>query len=523
MRKLLAIALLAALWLPGGGRPAAAREETWEDQQQYEARNRINHLIKGLDAPFRLRLPYVRELVAMADGKLRNLLLTQLIFALDLKNSQITQGVVEIYSRISDPATIPILKGELLYDSSLDVRRSIILHLPSFYVADPEARAAVIDFFEKAERYPPERLLDAMREPPLTGGRYSNVRDKLRREIEAILVEQLEPVGAVMQGMETAAYHKRAYEQLKSFLAVDLGHRKDKWREFWGGRGREFVSPLQSELFDTLTAACRMLANMGAEGTEELCAQVRWMLSTPFATERTAALEMLSAITAQAVAESRWQRAALAEGVEHQAEKLWRQRRLEACARLQKLALELAGLYLGGDRSLLNLLLIDCLGETRLPEAMPFLRRTLRSDNTSLEITLHVAGALGKIGTPEAVRLLTLMAEYQGIAVRREEQVHEYHRVRAALRALGEVTGHYAKSGEFVPGDPKAAKQAVDCLAAALADRRHLVGAPDDGLKEEQTVAFVVRKILQETWRLNDDSFDPQVWKNHYRELVGKK
>ena len=522
MRKPLAAALLAALLLAAGAFPVTAREETWEDQQQYEARNRINYLIKGLDAPFRLRMAYVRELVAMADGKLRNLLLTQLIFALNLQNSQITQGVVEIYSRISDPATIPILKGELLYNSSLDVRRSIILHLPEFYIADPAARAAAIDFFEKAERYPPERLLAAMREPPLTDGRYSNVRDKLRREIEAILVEQLEPVGAVMQGMETAAYHKQAYEQLKNFLAVDLGHRKDKWREFWGGRGREFESPVQSELFDTLTAACRMLAAMGAEGTEALCEQVRWMLSTSFATERTAALEMLAAVTAQAVAESRRQRAALAAGVEHQAEKLWRQRRLEACARLQQLVLELAEKYLSGDRTPLNLSLIDCLGETRLPAAMPFLRRTLRSDNTSLEIILHVAGALGKIGTPEAVRLLVLMAEYQGIAVRREEQVHEYQRVRAALRALGGVTGHYARGGEFVPGDAKAAALAVDSLVAALADRRHIVGAPDGGLKEEQTVAFIVRRILQETWRVNENSFDPEVWKERYRQLTGK-
>lgn len=518
MRKSFLIIAGVAMLL-AADRPGAAREETWEDQQQYEARNRINNCIKGLDAPSRLRRKYVDELVSLADGKLRNLLLTQLVFGVELGNDQITQGAVEIYARIGDPATIPVLKGELLYSRSLDVRRSVIMHLPEFYVTDPRKKREIMAFFEKAEWFLPETLLRALREPPCPDGQYSNVRDKLRREIEGILIEQLEPVSAVMQGLETASYHKRAYEQLKNYLGVDLGHRKDQWREFWGGRGREFVSPLQSELFDTAAAACRMLDDMGAEGSEELCAQVRWLLATPFTAMRTAALEMTASLTRQAQTERREQQAALAKGVERQAEKLWRQRRIEAAERLRRLVLELAEKYLGGEKSALNLLLIDCLGETRSPEAMPFLRQILRSDNTSLDIILHSAAALGKIATPEAVRLLSLMAEYQGIAVHREEQVHEYKRVRAALHALGTVTGEPAADG-LRPGDPEAAKLALDCLFTALNDQRRMAGAPENGNAEEQTVAGAVRKILREAWRTDESSFSPKVWKKRYSELT---
>ena len=499
-----------------------AREETWEDQQQYEARNRINNYIKGLDAPYRLRQPYVQKLLAFADGKLRNLLLTQLIFGLNLNNDQITQGAIEIYTRISDPATIPVLKGELLYNKSLDVRRSVIVHLPEFYVVDAVKKREIMLFVEKSERYLPERLLAALREPPLENGHYSNVRDKLRREIESILVEQLEPVTAVMQGLETASYHKQAYEQLKNFLAVDLGHRKDKWREFWGGRGREFVSPLQSELSDTQGAACLALSAMGAEGTDELCTQIRWIMSTPFAAIRTAVLELSGSLMEQAEIESRGQRAALAKTIAHQGEKLWRHRRLEAAERLKQLIIELAEKYLTGEKNSQNLLLIDCLGQTRDSVAMPFLRRTLRSDNTSLETTVHVAGALGKIANPEAVRLLELMAEYQGIAEHREEQVQEYQRVRAAIRALAGVTGRFTGEG-FIVDNQDAAKAAIDYIMAALKDSRQMAGAPHVGELQERTVASLVHHILRSAWRIDENSLSPAVWQAHYTRLTQNK
>lgn len=497
-----------------------ALEKAWDDRQQYEARNQINTMIKGLDAPFKLRQKYVDELVKLADEHSRSLLFTQLVFGLNLKNDQITQGILEAYSRINEPATIPNLIGELLYSKSLDVRRSVIIHLPLFYVTNNDDRAEIRDFFEMMERFLPARLLATLREPPLIDGRYSNVRDKLRRETETTLTEQLQPVEAVLQGLETS-YHKLAFEQLKHFLSIDLGHSKSKWVEFWRGHGETFISPLQDELFDTQITACLMLANMGAEGTEDLCHNIRWAMATPFNVLRTAVLEMLSIITSVAVAESRANQVALQTTITHQAEKLWRERQQTALLRLQNLILELAKKYLSNDNPTLNLLLIDGLGETRLPAAMPLLREILRSDNTSLDVLLRVAKALGKIGDEEAVKFLTMMAEYQGIAVKREAQIHEYQRVRGALRALSNITAE-VDHDQLIVRNRQAALLAVDYLLTALIDERRVIGAPLGGKAEEQTIAFLTRQILRETWSSDERSFSPDTWRKIYEQLINK-
>ncbi|GHS96751.1 hypothetical protein FACS1894139_12510 [Planctomycetales bacterium] len=504
MPRFLSLLLFLALAVA----PFAGEDET-------ESRNQIYEQIKGLNNPFLLRQKFVNELTRRAEGKERNVVLSQLLFGLSLENLQITEGIVETYSRLNDPSAIPLLHQIALYNPNLDARAGVITHLPPFYVRDRQARLEIIEFYEAGEEFLPDRLLTYLREPPLDNGRFNHVRDKLRQDIEMILTQQLEPVEAVMQYLETS-HQNDARAQLKRFLGVDLGTNKGKWMEFWRGRGATFVSPAQAEIFDTQTTAAQMLALLGAEGTPAICDKIRWICATPFAIIRAAAVKMLEEMLIVADREAFAHRAALARGGADQPEEIWRERRLDAAARLRELTFELAGKYLVADGSLFGCLLIDCLGETRETAAMKFLREVLRSGRISFETTLHLAAAFGKIGDDDAVKLLTLMAEYQGIAAQRDEQVREYLRVRAAIKALTGATGEFI-GDRWVVRHPEAATAATEFLFELLADGRGIVGAPDYGQK--QTVRAVTRSLLGEAWRTDERDYRPEKWREIYERL----
>ena len=326
----LALFLLAALpaFLP----PARceAREEVWEEELQYEARTQINLMIKSLDAPYDRRQKYVQELVELSRGKLKPLVMRQLRAAVGNRNDQITEAIVEIFAHINDPSVIPLFEEELLYSPASDVRLEILLHLPLFCVPADADRVAIQDLVEAGERHLPENLIAALRSPPVNPqtGKYDiSLDEDIRGRIESALVWQLDPVEAlIMNGLEKRN-QDRAVNMLKELLGLDLGHSRNSWLEFWRSRGKSFESPVQDEILETQINACRMLGFLGAEGTEPLCARLRWLLSTPFNNARQSGLEMLRSCLDQAAAERPVLQERLKDPKLRQPEELWIKRK----------------------------------------------------------------------------------------------------------------------------------------------------------------------------------------------------
>ena len=258
--------LLLVFFLLSGGVRLSADEQLWQQELDYQARNNVNNLIKGLDSPFEYRIRYITELVKLADSGQRELVMSVLKEALSKKNMQISEGVIEIFSRVADPEVIPTLQDELLYNLYLDVRRSIIIHLPAFCISDEDKRYEIVNMFENSEYDLPPRLLGALRMPPvssITGEYDSTVEESTRRRVEASLAWQLEPVEAIINfGLENDN-QDRALTILKKMLGVDVGHNKNSWIEFWRSRGRTYESPIQDEIFTTQVLACEDAGKSG--------------------------------------------------------------------------------------------------------------------------------------------------------------------------------------------------------------------------------------------------------------------
>ncbi len=505
--------------------PLMADEVLWQEEMDYQARNNINNLIKGLDSPFDYRLQYITKLVELAESGQRELTMSILKNALSQKNMQISEGVVEIFARVADPEVIPTLQDELLYNTSLDVRRSIIVHLPAFCIADSDKRYEIVNMFEDSEYSLTPRLLESLRMPPvsvITGEYDSTVEESTRKRVETSLSWQLEPVEAIINfGLENDN-QDRALAILKKMLGVDMGHSKNSWIEFWRSRGRTYESPIQDEIFTTQVLACKMLSNLGAEGTKQLMSHVLWNMSTPFDTVRQAVLLMLRDITEFSNREVEEHRKALSAGVDFQPEKLWRERKIESNKRLKQTILLIAKDYLGDNNFDIRLSIVDCLGATESEEAIPFIKKALRKDSQSQDMRLHIAKALGLIGGEEAVRILELMVDYRGVAVKREMQIQEYRRVVVTLQALGSIVGK-ALDPDVVHSEQslQAASVALKLLLTALGDNREFAGASANLKGDNRTVRYAARMVLQMVMQTSMLSYKAENWQKIYDSKIG--
>ena len=436
---------------------------------------------------------------------------------------QISEGVIEIFSRVADPEVIPTLQDELLYSLYLDVRRSIIIHLPAFCIGDEEKRYEIVNMFENSEYDLPPRLLSALRMPPvssITGEYDSTVEESTRRRVEASLSWQLEPVEAIINfGLENDN-QDRALTILKKMLGMDIGHSKNSWIEFWRSRGRTYESPIQDEIFTTQVLACKMLANLGAEGTEQLMNHVLWNMSTPFNTIRQAVLSMLIEITEFSNREVEEHKQALENGIDFQPEILWRQRKIESNKRLKKTIFIVANDYLGDKNFDIRVAIVDCLGVTEESAAIPYIKKALRKDSQSQLMRLHIAKALGKIGGDEAVKILQLMVDYRGIAVKHELQVQEYKRVIVTFEALGAIVKKLVSNPENIEYAAPA-KEAFELLLKALGDSREFAGASSTLTGNSRTVQFAARYVLQRVFNQAEMSYNPDVWSRIYSRKIG--
>lgn len=500
-----------------------ASEQLWQQELDYQARNNVNTLIKGLDSSFEFRIQYIKKLVKLASSGQRELVMNVLKETLAKNNTQISEGVVEIFARVADSEVIPTLQDELLYSPHLDVRRSIIIHLPAFCINDEEKRYEIVNMFEDSEYNLPRRLLSALREPPvsaITGEYDSTVEESTRKRVETSLSWQLEPIEAIIDFGLESDNQERALAMLTRMLGVDIGHNKNSWIEFWRSRGRTYNSPVQDEIFTTQVLACKMLANLGAEGTELLMSHVLWNMSTPFNTIRQAVLIMLKEITAYSNTEVEEHKAALLAGVEFQPEKLWRERKIESNKRLKKTIFMIAKDYLGDKNFDIRISIVDCLGVTESQEAIPYIKKALRKDSQSQQMGLHIATALGSIGGEEAVKILELMVEYRGIAVKHELQAQEYKRVVVTLDALGMIV----KKAVIDPKNNEkltAANKALTLIFKALVDNRTFAGASPNLTGEKRTVQYYARNVLQRMLDSSNMSYKPEEWRKIFDKKIG--
>ncbi len=502
----------------------SAREEAWEEELQYEARVRINMMIKGLDAPYSKRKAFVDELVAMAGGKLHTLMLQQLSTAIKRGNAQITEGIIEVFTRVDDESKIPALENELLYNQAPDVRLSIILHLPVFCVSSSQERGALLDLLESGERNLPERLINDLRTMPLdpkTGKYNIQLDEDIRGRVEKALSWQLNPVEAIIEFGLEKRNQDRALLMLKYFLDIDLGYSKKSWMEFWKSRGRTYQSPAQDEILETQINACRMLGFMGAEGSALLCEQIRWIMTTPYNNARQAALEMLADITDFARHNQSYLQKQQQSKTISQSEEIWIKRRMESFRRLTKLTIELAGEYTGDDNESIRIALLECLGATGDEEASKYVAQALRIDGKSHTLRMHAIRVLGELGTMQSVIMLKDAAQYRAIAVNRELQIQEYQRIRAAFCALSNVVGTVAE-GKLTYSHQKASQEAFAYLTDALGDSRQIEGSPKNDSQQETSMRFFARKALQQSFNTNENSYKPENWQKIYNDLTHK-
>lgn len=502
-----------------------AREEAWEEELQYEARIKVNMMLKGLDAPYDRRESYVKSLVNMARGKLHTLVLKQLTEAMKKGNTQVTEGIIEVITRIDDISKIPTLENELLYNQAIDVRLSIIQHLPVFCVPSAQERAALLELLESGERNLPQRLVQALRVQPINPktNEYDILIDEdVRGRIENTLTWQLNPVEAVIEFGLEKRQQDRALDMLKYLIGLDLGYQKKVWIEFWRSRGRNYISPVQDEMLETEINSCRMLGFMGAEGTPLLCDNIRWLVSTPFPTARHAALEMLAEVSQYAQNNQRKLSERLQKKGISQAEEQWVKRRQQAAMRLVSLTLELAEKYNNDESESIRIALLKCLGATQSQEATKYIEQALRISGKSHNLRLHAIAALGEISSPAAGILLQDMAVYRAIAVNRELQIKEYQRIRNAYEALSQVIGH-KEAGKLVYKNAEASKAAFNFILEQLKDTREIEGTPRRSKVSGKTVQFFAREVLRSSFGNNENSYQPEFWQKLYEQLRGAR
>lgn len=502
-----------------------AREEVWEEEMQFEARNQVNALIKALDTTHELREPFMRDLLKIAQGKQKQMVMQQLRLELQVSHSQVTEGIIEVFTRLNDPVILPTLEEELLFNESLDVRVGIIEHLPLFCVVASKDRQDLLQFIESGQRNLPRPLVAALRAPPInsTTGRYDlSLDEDVRGRVEKALTAQLDPVEAIIQNGLEQRSQDRALAMLKQMLAVDLGHTRAAWLEYWKSRGQNFRSPMQSEILDTQIAACRMLGYLGAEGRPELVERLRWLLSTPYNTARHSALDMLRELVDFWMEQTPGMEQALLAPNLRQPEEIWIKRRQEGARRLLEVTLELAATYAGDPDPAIRMVLVDCLGATASPAAAEPIARAFRADGQSPQMRAHVIQALGNVSGIEAERLLEQMAVFRGISVDKEQQIDEYRRVRLALESLGKVAGR-VEQGRLRSRDAAASDKAFAFLIGQLADARRLPGAPSHVDPERQTVRFMVREVLQQSLQEVSERYDADFWREAWKKVASSR
>lgn len=526
----------------------AAGMESWQEDLQLQTQSEISDKVVALDAPYKTRRRFVREVVELArqaDSKRRRLIYEQLWASFARNNPQLQRGVVEVFARLADPTTLEALIKEMIYTRHRVVRRAILLHLPMYCVPDAQDREVVRQIVEQEIYEMPRRYLPLVRKPPLRAGSeaYDPAADRLRQLVETAIAGQLDPVEAVIDGLETRE-QGRAEAALAQLCGVVLGRSREDWRQSWRGRFPTFTSPRQTEIDEAQLLACQLLDDMGAEGTTYLCVRLRRLATVEREEVTRGALDAAAGLTRTALRERRHQAAALKKAETaprkmEESERSWRLRRLAAGERLRELAGELGRKYLDEEDPAVRASAYGCLGATRETEYVALIREALRRRNETSRMLAQVATVLGEIGGLEAVKILALQADYRDVAATPRRQADEYARVKAAMAALARIALDVEADGfkvELSVRDTAVGKEALQRLCAHLGDARTISGAPRLPTGERMTVRELARWQLRQTFhtrtawfgqvlaaagmRFQDNSFEAARWLDVYEAVL---
>ncbi len=148
----------------------------------------------------------------------------------------------------------------------------------------------------------------------------------------------------------------------------------------------------------------------------------------------------------------------------------------------------------------------DCLGAGRDQESVETIRRRLVQGQEPLQVQFYIARALGEIGSPEAVKLLSVLADDRGVGLDVQTRREEQRLMIEAFAALGRVAGVF--------GRPEA-RQAFGEILRRLADDRPLPGAADPS----QQVRQLALDQLQRLTGVGEENWNAPVWSRRYQEL----
>lgn len=533
MRATLAVLLCAGSLLLATSTVAGedALPQAWQESLLAQKRARVQQLIRQLDTSAPRRVGPATELQQAARGDGRDLVLAELNRALGLDNEQLREGVIDTLGLIGDPRSIPTITWQMRFDPHPIVRRQGLLQLPTFLVRDLRLREGVREALVAETYAVTDRIRGILRRggmgdvPETFDPSFQALRDSVREGIAG----QLDPVGSVIDGFRSPRDRYHAQRTLSIFFSKSMGENADEWREVWhtlesdpatlriypGLRGMEGVQ----------ISACRILADIGAEGTESVCAKLQRLIRLNRPDTRETALRTLvtlAELSQASLPAHRRRIAAIRTQSRYETELVWHQRRVESAERLQALAWDSGRAKVASSSETFRALAYRALAagappeeRERSAEAVQILH-DIRIAGTDSAVALRaMAEALGRIGTEAAVQELAGLAARRSHTEQRTDWRTEYRVVSAALEAL---------AGLAVTPDRPGAAAAFEELLALRGEETRLRGGPvRGGQKQGPSIGEIALYHLSVLTELRDPDATADVWRAAYARMVKQK
>ena len=509
---------------------AGAGEGGWEETLENEARADINRLIRNLDVSAALRPATVKALAAACRGKYADLARREVLAALTGSNPQIRAGAVETLAEIGGEDVVFALAWQLRYEPCLEVRH-LLLHVLCVSLiprGDEALRAEMIARLVNGEPLFNSAIRAAVRRTPRhpVTREWDAERSRLQAAATAAIAGQLDPVAAVIEGLDSKKDDTPARLCLRQWFAKPLGETRQAWQEQWAARGPEILGPEPSEMLPDAKkyiaslqlAAARLLAEIKAPVSAEIALHLERLAAVASLASRQAGLTAAAELSR--LARHDWfayAQTSDAEAAElSEEEKIWRHQRREAAARAARLAFALASRYAEDAEPAVRAAACAAFGVSRLPgapdeaatlaAALTALReRVVRNDEWQVQIA--VAKALGELGGQEALKMLIELTHRQ-IAGSEHLLLSEAKQFfAAAIAAIAAIAEQGGESGLV----------ACEHLCRLLSDNRPLPGKTDG--REPQFIRDLALRSLQELHNLRDHSYDAEVWRRRYESL----
>jgi HEAT repeat protein len=497
------------------GRTAAVagEEEDWERSLHHRQQLRVSQMVRGLDSPVDVRMQYVEALVEEAAGDGREMTIELLAAAIQSRNPQIREGTVDVLARLGSADTIPILVEQLQHDGFPDLRLRIMRALTTFLAASyGKLHREVIDMAERETYGMTDRLCRVLRQPPMrdSNNAFDPVRDQIRTSVTAGLASQLDPIGTAIENLSSKKVGVKMQKSLIYFCGRPLGDTPEEWAEQWKADGLRFESPVQGEINRLQAMACRLLSDIGAEGTEYVVAHLRYATEVPRPYVNEAALKcsaVLCRLAREEIEEHLAELPKIRRLKEKEAEVAWRERKVVSDRRLLEFAKE-AGLKLITQKNdVVRSAAYDCLGATANPAVTVVLAKRLLQGGESAGGQIMLARALGEIGDVEAVKALVTLSRFHSYTSDAKALREEYEIILAAVRGLGAIAAKFSSDE---------ATGAFEELLVLLENKRELPGSPRRTDEAKTLIQDVALLQLQQIMNLRATETDPRVWRRHY-------